>query len=83
MRDAQHRWWALQDKVKSMEEQLAEAHAEVAKLKEENNTQAGRINILEKVLALRDDQLQHVARGQVRRPRPHLPRTQPRGRLWC
>lgn len=49
-----------------MEDQLSEAYAEVAKLKEENNTLAGRNSILEKVLALRDEQLQQAARGQVR-----------------
>lgn len=56
----------LQDKVKTMEDQLSEAYVEVAKLKEENTTLAGRNSILEKVLALRDQQLQQAARGQVR-----------------
>ena len=50
-----------------MEEQLSDAYAEVARLKDENDKLASRTSILEKVLALRDDQLQ-ASRGQVRLP---------------
>lgn len=65
-RRAQKRFRERQkDKVKTMEDQLSEAYVEVAKLKEENNTLAGRNSILEKVLALRDEQLQQAARGQI------------------
>ena len=48
-----------------MEDQLSEAYVEVAKLKEENNALSGRNSILEKVLALRDEQLQQATRSQV------------------
>lgn len=48
-----------------MEEQLSDAYAEVARLKEENDKLTSRTSILEKVLALRDDQLQQASRGQV------------------
>jgi len=49
-----------------MEEQLNEAWADNAKLREENSALLGRNSILEKVLALRDEQLQNLTRNQVR-----------------
>ena len=48
-----------------MEEQLNEAWADNAKLREENSALLGRNSILEKVLALRDEQLQNLTRNQV------------------
>ena len=51
-----------------MEEQLNEAWADNAKLREENSALLGRNSILEKVLALRDEQLQNLTRNQARTP---------------
>lgn len=60
-----------------MEEQLSDAFAEVARLKEENGKLTSRTSILEKVLALRDDQLQQASRGQVHLPSKISPQPPP------
>lgn len=53
----------LQEKMSTMEAEIAEKDRQLTALREENSSLAGRNAVLEKVLALREEQLKQQAGG--------------------
>lgn len=71
----------LQTKMSSMEAQLDDFKGQVDRIREENSLLAGRNAVLEKVLALREEQLK--ASHQGFHPSPPLHPASLPVRAWC
>lgn len=67
----------VQEKMTTMEAELGELRTQLSKLREDNSLLAGRNAVLEKVLALREEQLKAVQSGYQLSAAPALPVSPP------